>query len=126
MDRVIIVGVGGFVGAVLRFLLTAAVGQVFAERWLVGTLLVNAIGSLLAGGLYALAEVRGLFASPTWLLLSTGVLGSFTTFSALTVECFRLLSAGQRGSAFALALGHIVVGVALVALGYYVVRSWVA
>jgi CrcB protein len=90
----LLVGVGGVVGATLRY----AVGLVVPG--LAGTLAVNAAGSLALGALVAESRHAGHFADRTHLLAGTGLLSSFTTYSTFVVE--------SAGAAPALLVGNVV------------------
>ncbi|QSZ66230.1 fluoride efflux transporter CrcB [Methanofollis aquaemaris] len=90
MQTWIIVGIGGFIGAVLRY---------FTSGWLqgsvgtfpVGTLGVNVIGSFFIGVVMYLSEYGGVFDMETRIFLTLGILGAFTTMSTFSYESFRLL-----------------------------------
>lgn len=100
---------GGAIGTALRL---AVVTVVPAAPW--GTLLVNVTG---AGALGLLVgSLRGRVASPTALLVGTGVLGAFTTFSALAVELVAVLEAAPP-SAIVHGLGSLGFGLAAATLG---------
>lgn len=119
MRDILLVGSGGFVGSVARFLLAGAVTQATAPaRFPFGTLVVNSVGCLVIGVLAGLAEHTGAFAPNTRLLLFTGVLGGFTTFSAFAFETWFL----GREHAWLLAAANIVaqltVGLAAVWIGH--------
>ncbi|MCQ6963186.1 fluoride efflux transporter CrcB [Methanolobus chelungpuianus] len=84
----LLVGAGGFAGAVLRFLVSGAIPK--AGEIPAGTLAVNTIGS------FALALITFSSVSDSLIyLLSIGVLGSFTTFSTFAYESFRLMEQGE-------------------------------
>jgi CrcB protein len=87
--ELLLVGTGGFAGAVLRFLVAGAIPRVGEIP--TGTLTVNVIGSFVLAAL-TFSSVSG---SITY-LVSIGVLGSFTTFSTFAYESFRLLEEGER------------------------------
>ena len=80
-----LVGFGGAIGSVLRYLTSVLALEWFGSAFPWGTLAVNAIGSLVIGAM-AGAEVEG----GARLLLVTGVLGGFTTFSAFSLEATML------------------------------------
>ena len=83
-----------------------------------GTIVVNLTGSFLIGLLAGFAESRALLGPDARLLLVTGVLGGYTTFSALSLETLLLLRAGQSGTAL-LSVGlQVVLGVALAYAGF--------
>lgn len=93
--------VAGGLGAVLRFLLDDLVGRLVTSRFPLGTLLVNLSGS------FALGLVVGNFGtdSPAALVLGTGLLGGFTTFSTHAVETLRLVLIDGRWRAAVLNVG---------------------
>lgn len=90
----LLVGCGGFFGAMLRYGVSRAVMHILPGVFPVGTLLVNASGSLLMGFLTALF-LKGQFSSGSMLLFATGFLGGFTTFSAFSIETVNLYNAQQ-------------------------------
>ena len=82
MDKIMIVGAGGFLGAVARYLLCGAVQRLHGGTLPLGTLTVNVLGCFIIGVAMAIVE-NGSFLGPNGrLLLMIGLLGSFTTFSA--------------------------------------------
>jgi CrcB protein len=92
----LMVALGGVSGALARYgiiLLFADVTRRTPFPWAI--LGVNALGSLLAGVVFALAHERQWLTVPQQHLLSVGFLGAFTTYSAFSVDCVRLLQAGQ-------------------------------
>lgn len=91
MTPLLLVALGGAAGSVLRHLLSSAVGF----PW--GTLTVNVIGSFAIGILWVVLAGR----FPGHVLLVTGLLGGFTTFSAFSLDTLRLIEMGQTGQAMA-------------------------
>ncbi len=118
----LLVGVGGFVGANARYVVGLWLASVLGAAFPYGTMAVNLTGSLVAGILLGLGDTRGI-ADESRLLLVTGFLGGYTTFSAFTVETMRL--AEQTGIATAAVNVLASVGVGLVAalIGIYVGRG---
>ncbi|MEQ1802391.1 MAG: fluoride efflux transporter CrcB [Gammaproteobacteria bacterium] len=115
---------GGAAGSVLRYLVSGV-----SQRLLVpgagslaalpaGTLVVNVTGSLLIGLLAGLAESRSVFGPEARLLLVTGFLGGYTTFSAFSLETLLLLRAGQSATAFATVALQVLLGVAAAWAGF--------
>jgi CrcB protein len=93
---IVLVGVGGFLGSVLRYLVGGWVHQALDNPWFpYGTLFVNLIGCLVIGFLGGLTESRHVFNPETRLFLFLGVLGGFTTFSSFAYETSALLNDGQ-------------------------------
>jgi fluoride exporter len=83
----VLVGAGGACGSIARYLVSLALASLGAFPY--GTLAVNVTGCFVAGALVGLGDGRGL-ATPARLLLVTGFLGGYTTFSAFGVETIRL------------------------------------
>ena len=94
MNQILLVGVGGFIGAILRFL-TSGWAQKYASSFPLGTLSVNFAGTLLLGFIMYSTEYRGLFDADTRIFLTIGVLGAYTTMSTFGYESFRLLEQNQ-------------------------------
>jgi CrcB protein len=106
---------GAAVGALARWQCSVWLNPVF-RGFPLGTWLVNALGGLLIG-----VAVAGLARWPDpllRLLLVTGVLGGFTTFSAYSAESLALLQAGRLGWAAAHTLAHVLGALACAALGH--------
>jgi CrcB protein len=87
----LLVGSGGFIGSVARYYLSGLVLHASgAARFPWGTLAVNALGCVTIGALAALAEHLHVFSPSARLLLFTGLLGGFTTYSAFAYETYFL------------------------------------
>lgn len=84
--RVILVAMGGGLGALSRYGLSGAAQTVFGARFPAGTLLANVIGCLLVGVLGYLFVDRQSLTTPYRLFLVTGFLGGLTTFSSFGYE----------------------------------------
>jgi CrcB protein len=112
------VALGGALGSMARWALSGAVQRWSGTAFPWGTFAVNLLGSLLIGVVTALALERALVPPPARLFLVTGVLGGFTTFSALSYETFALLRDGQWLAAAGYALGSVVAGVGATVAGY--------
>lgn len=117
MANALFVFLGGGLGSLLRFGVSALSGRLVGEDMPWGTLAVNLLGSFLIGLLAGFAQ-RDLLARPIRFFLVTGVLGGFTTFSAFSYETVRLMqSSPAKGMAnAALNLGG---GLALAAAGFF-------
>jgi CrcB protein len=95
MSLWLLVGLGGFIGAVLRYWISGWIQSGFLT-FPVGTLGVNFIGSLLLALLMYGSEYRGLFDEETRVFLTIGVLGSFTTMSTFSFESMKLLEQSEH------------------------------
>lgn len=90
---VLLVGVGGFVGAVSRFAVSKTI-KYFDLNPLISTLGVNVIGCFLITFLYGLILTKADFSMKISLFLMVGFLGSFTTFSTFSLESLLLFNKG--------------------------------
>lgn len=121
--NILIVGIGGFVGAAGRYWLSGLALKVFPSEFPVGTLVVNVLGCLLIGAILYLVMERESIDKRLELLIVTGILGSLTTFSTFGFETFelmrqdRLLSAGANITAN-MAIGLVAVWIGWVATKY--------
>lgn len=95
MSLWLLVGLGGFIGAVLRYWISGWIQSGFLT-FPVGTLGVNFIGSLLLALLMYGSEYRGLFDEEARVFLTIGVLGSFTTMSTFSFESMKLLEQSEH------------------------------
>src|SRR5262245_35040715 len=123
MIEVLLVGVGGFIGSILRYGLS-----VLTERWTdsefpFGTLAVNLLGCLVAGGVWSIVEHRTWLSPEVRIFLTVGILGGFTTFSAFSHETFVLLRNGQHAWAVAYITVSVILGVTAVVVGWMAVKS---
>ncbi len=123
MDKLLAVGLGGFVGAIARYLLTLWLIKVAGRAFPWGTLLVNVLGCLLIGLLMQLALSRPWFSAPLRLLLVTGFLGSLTTFSTFSFETLDLVDRGAWWLAAGNVLLNLVLGLAAVLAGRALVSA---
>lgn len=125
MNGILLVALGGSVGAVVRYLIADAMKAIWPVYAASGTLIVNVVGSLLIGLLLgAASETKGL-SEPAKLLLVTGFLGGLTTFSSLAHETVRLSTREGNGS-LTVGLSHltanVILGLAAVWVGAWLRR----
>jgi CrcB protein len=119
---VLLVFLGGMIGAPLRYLTDKAVQARHDSVFPLGTLTVNVVGSFILGALAGAAAAHGL-PSSVMLLLGTGLCGGLTTFSTFSFETVRLLEDGSLAEAGFNALGSLLLGLAAAAAGY-VLLTW--
>ncbi|GAB4332239.1 MAG: fluoride efflux transporter CrcB [Desulfobulbaceae bacterium] len=116
--RLCSIGVGGFAGAVLRYLVSGWVqDRTGSIVFPFGTAAVNLGGCLVIGLLTFLVETRSFFSVETRAFLLIGLLGSFTTFSTFGNETLALIRSGRMDMAALYAGGQVVIGVVMVWLG---------
>lgn len=119
MVNVLLVGAGGFLGAVFRYIAGQGVHRFLGGPWFpFGTLAVNILGCLMIGFLGGVVENKGWLSRETELLLIVGVLGGFTTFSSFGYETLLLLRQGYTAGAAANVAVSILAGLAAVFGGY--------
>ena len=119
MQEVLLVLIGGGIGSACRYGVTAATGRILGDGFAWGTLAVNLLGCLLIGFIVGLAD-RAIVPRTIRILLVTGFLGGFTTFSTFSLESVRMLVGGYIGKGLldiglnlVLGLGLTVAGLAL-------------
>ena len=107
IKTILVVGAGSFFGGAGRYLVSLA---------------VNLVGCLLIGLLWGVFSKNGTEGSNWALFLTMGVCGGFTTFSTFSKEALMMLQGGNLWGFVGYASFSVVVGIALVALGYFLVR----
>lgn len=118
MKGILLVAMGGALGSVARYKLSGWVlHHTLDWRFPAGTFVVNVLGCLVAGVLAGLAEKHHLLSAEVRLLLFTGVLGGFTTFSAFGLETMFLLKRGDWPVAAANVVVSVLAGLAALAVG---------
>lgn len=114
---VLLIAIGGAIGSVGRYLVSALVLRATTPSFPYGTFLVNVLGSLAFGVIAGLAHHRVPLSTDARAFLLVGVLGGFTTFSTFAFDGLVLLRDGQSGLALINLLGQVVLGVAAAWLG---------
>jgi CrcB protein len=114
---VLLVFLGGALGAPLRYLVDRAVQARHDSVFPWGTLAVNLVGSFVLGALTGASVAHGL-PRDVVLLLGTGLCGGLTTFSTFGYETVRLLEDGSLAEAGLNALGSLLLGLGAAAAGY--------
>ena len=123
MERLVLVFVGGGLGAMSRFLAAWAAARMWGTSFPWGTLAVNLAGCFLIGALFALGEKTEWVGPSARLLLMTGFWGGLTTFSAFGLETANAFGSGETGVALASVAANNVGGLLLVAAGMWVVKA---
>ncbi|VEN74207.1 putative fluoride ion transporter CrcB [Candidatus Desulfarcum epimagneticum] len=124
MSKLLLIGIGGFAGSILRHLVSGLFARMFENPWFPhGTLAVNAIGCFLIGLLGGLFETGRFLTPEARLVLLVGFLGGFTTFSAFGYELFAAGRDGRIMGAFMNFALHMTLGFSGVALGFKLSRA---
>ena len=117
MDRYLMVVIGGAAGSLARYLASVAIMNRTGGRFPFGTALVNITGSFLIGLIMTILTERSLV-NPNWrLLLVTGFLGGYTTFSSFEWETLGLVRDGSHFLAGLYVVGSVLLGYIAVWLG---------
>lgn len=118
MTKIIYIGLGGFVGASLRYVIGGWVHRMIDKPWLpYGTFAVNMLGCFFIGFIIGLSESRQFITPEVRLFIVTGLLGSLTTFSTYALESFNLYRDGQVVASLVNIGMHVIVGLLCVVLG---------
>lgn len=121
MRTLLIIGTGGLIGSIFRYLVARSVQEKFETVFPYGTLSVNILGCLLIGIILSWSERGGLNAD--WrMFLATGICGGFTTFSAFSNETLSLMRDGQWIYAGTYVVISIVTGLAATFTGYSLLK----
>ncbi len=95
LRTLLLIGLGGFLGSISRFLIALGMNRVFQSVLPIGTLFVNILGCLLIGIIYSLAEQKNMLSPELRVFLSVGFCGGFTTYSSFAFEKFNLIKTGD-------------------------------
>lgn len=122
--NVMLVGPGGFVGALLRYGLSGVIHRKLSlTTFPYGTLAVNLIGCLLIGVVAGLAESRQVVGPEFRRFMLIGLLGGFTTYSTFGYESFAMMRDAEYLRAILNVGVHVILGLALVWAGYGLIAS---
>ena len=123
MMKFLWIGLGGFLGANLRYLLQNWAAGRWGPDFPYGTLIINISGSLILGFFITLVTQR-VAVSPDWrAFVAVGLLGGFTTFSSFTVETLSLLQMGRWPAAALYLAGNVCLGLLGAYLGVILARA---
>ncbi len=121
MMKILLVGFGGFAGAISRYLVQLMVPHTSGGfPW--GTFTANILGSLIIGIIYGLAEEHKVMTQEYRLFLAVGFCGSFTTFSTFAAENLSLFQLGAYGPLITNTILSVIFGVAAVYGGIVLTR----
>ncbi|WAP68866.1 fluoride efflux transporter CrcB [Jiella pelagia] len=123
MYNVLIVALGGGIGAALRHLSGMAAARLLGSGFPYGTLFVNVVGSFVMGVFIELLARRFGASTELRLFFATGVLGGFTTFSSFSLDTAFLYERGDLALAAVYVIGSVVVGIAALFAGLALVRA---
>lgn len=116
MKDLLLIVAGGGIGSACRYLMTTFANRHFGNSFAWGTMAVNLLGCLLIGFLVGLVD-RSILAKTYRLLLVTGFLGGFTTFSSFSLESIGMMLEGSIGKGLLNIGVNIVLGLGLTLVG---------
>ncbi len=109
LKTITLVGIGGGIGSILRYLASTGIQNKFLSTFPYGTMFVNISGCFLIGVIYALATRNNI--SPEWrFFLATGICGGYSTFSTFSYESLTLLRDGELFYATAYIAASVILG----------------
>lgn len=126
MKNILFAGLGGFLGASLRYIVSLLTERfVPKEVFPAATLSVNLIGCFIIGFLFEIVDTKWLISDSTKLFLFVGILGSFTTFSTFGLDSINLIKSGEHFNMILYVMSHIILGFLFVVLGAYAAKvAW--
>jgi CrcB protein len=119
----VVIGIGGFLGANLRFLVANWAAARLSATFPAGTLVINVTGSFVIGLFLTIVTERVAAPPNLRLFFATGFLGAYTTFSTFTYESLALVQAGAYRAAAINLLTSLVLGMLAVTLGVLLGRT---
>jgi len=120
---ILLIGLGGFAGAITRYLVDGAIADRTGGAFPWGTLVVNVTGSFLLGVLFAMTAERAILPAEIRGPVMIGFIGAYTTFSTWMLKSWGLIEGGPYLSALANLGGSVIVGLVAVAAGLVIGRA---
>lgn len=124
MKTLLLIGSGGFIGSVLRYLISKYIVVHYSNDFPWSTLLINVAGSLLLGFLWGIEEKGHLLSQDVFLMLTIGLCGGFTTFSTFSGESFQLLKTNQYLYFSIYAVFSVMFSILALAGGRYLIKLY--
>ncbi len=123
LRNLLIVGTGGLIGTVMRYLVQVHIEKLMGSTFPLGTFLINILGSFIIGVVYGLAE-KGNLIGPEWrLFLAVGLCGGFTTFSTFSADTLNLLKDNSFIQMLSYTGGSVLFGLLAVYFGIILART---
>jgi len=123
MGVVIAVGVGGGLGALLRYFLASALQPAWWPGFPFGIFIVNITGGLAMGVITELAALKLQMTPEMRAFLTTGILGGYTTFSTFSLDSALLMERGAYVQALTYIVGSVVLSILALFAGLWIIRA---
>ena len=123
ISTIVMVGLGGAVGAMARYGVNHGAVQVFGHGFPWGTMIVNVMGSFLMGVMIAKFASMDHVSHEMKTLLTTGFLGAFTTFSTFSLDFVTLWERGEMVHALGYMLVSVVMSIAALIFALWLMRG---
>ena len=123
ISKYFIIGLGGFLGAVARYIVALWIGQRWGRTFPLGTFIVNISGCFLISLLMSLFTEKFMVSPQLRLFLVIGFLGAYTTFSTFEYETGNLVKDGEWAIALANVILSVIVGFIALKLGESIAKS---
>jgi CrcB protein len=124
MKLILLAAAGGAFGSTARYLVNILSGQLFGLGFPWGTIAVNIAGSFLMGLVVALGALKFSLSNEMRVLIATGFLGGFTTFSAFSMDFALLVERKHYGLAGLYAAGSVTLSILALFAALLLVRTW--
>lgn len=123
MTNYLIIGLGGFLGAVSRYMVALWIGQRWGRTFPLGTFVVNISGSFLISFLMSLFTEKFMVSPQVRLFMVVGFIGAYTTFSTFEYETGNLVKDGEWSIALANVILSVIAGFAALKFGEFIAKS---
>ena len=124
LKNILLVGLGGFAGSVLRYLAYISIDKNLPMSWPLATFTVNIFGSLILGFIYGLLHKTTFVSQDTRLLLAVGFCGSFTTFSTFAFENLQMIQQKAFLSLISYTGLSLIIGIGAAYLGFFLAKMF--
>jgi fluoride exporter len=122
LRQIMLVGLGSAVGGIFRFIMGKWIYFLYPQKFPLPTLIINILGCFLIGLLYGFSIKTGTLSAEVRLLLTTGLCGGFTTFSAFAYENIQLMKNGDYTMVLVYITASVVLGIVAAFLGMAIYR----
>jgi CrcB protein len=123
MGVIAAVGVGGGIGALIRYYLAGWIQPAWWPGFPFGIFVVNITGGLAMGLITALAALKLQLTPELRAFLTTGILGGYTTFSTFSLDSALLIERGAYGQAAVYVVGSAILSILAIFVGFWLIRA---